>query len=73
MILLHCDGGNLVNVPNESRCLPLPSGCFSVEELEVGMSAEKIYSIDYEDVERFSEISGDWNPAHFATVSVIGY
>ena len=53
-----------MNPVTESNPVPLPSGCFSVEELEVGMSAEKTYSIDYEDVVRFSEISGDWNPAH---------
>lgn len=44
--------------------LPIPSGCFTVEDLKVGMSAEKNYSIDDDDVVRFSEISGDWNPAH---------
>lgn len=43
---------------------PSPTGCFTVEDLQVGMSAEKSYTIDYDDVVRFSEISGDWNPAH---------
>lgn len=43
---------------------PSPSGCLTVEDLEVGMYAEKAYTIDYDDVVRFSEISGDWNPAH---------
>lgn len=44
--------------------IPKPIACLTVEELEVGMSAEKTYSIDYEDAVKFSEISGDWNPAH---------
>ncbi|GGK78842.1 MaoC family dehydratase [Amphritea balenae] len=43
---------------------PSPSGCFTVDELEIGMSVEKQYSINYEDAVRFSELSGDWNPAH---------
>ena len=36
----------------------------TVEDLEVGMSTEKNYRIEYEDAVRFSKISGDWNPAH---------
>ncbi len=36
----------------------------TVEDLEVGMSAEKSYTIQYQDAVKFSEISGDWNPAH---------
>ncbi len=44
--------------------IPKPTACMTVEDLEVGMSAEKKYSIDYQDVVKFSEISGDWNPAH---------
>ena len=44
--------------------LPKPTACLTVEDLEIGMSAEKTYSIDYEDAVKFSEISGDWNPAH---------
>ena len=43
---------------------PSPSNCLTVEDLHVGMSAQKNYRISYEDVVRFSEISGDWNPAH---------
>ena len=44
--------------------IPKPIACLTVDDLEVGMSAEKTYSIDYEDAVKFSEISGDWNPAH---------
>lgn len=44
--------------------IPKPTGCMTVEDLVVGMSAEKTYRIDYEDAVKFSEISGDWNPAH---------
>ena len=41
-----------------------PTACMTVEDLEVGMSAEKSYTIQYQDAVKFSEISGDWNPAH---------
>ena len=44
--------------------LPAPTACHTVEELELGMSVEKKYTIDYDDVCKFSDISGDWNPAH---------
>lgn len=44
--------------------IPKPTGCMTVDDLHVGMSAEKQYCIDYEDAVKFSEISGDWNPAH---------
>lgn len=44
--------------------MPVPSACLSVNDLEIGMSAEKEYSVDYQDVVSFSKISGDWNPAH---------
>ena len=44
--------------------IPKPKGCMTVQDLRVGMSAEKKYSINYEDAVQFSEISGDWNPAH---------
>ena len=50
--------------PEETATRPTPSSCLTIEDLQVGMSAEKNYSIDYEDVVRFSEISDDWNPAH---------
>lgn len=42
----------------------LPSACYTVEDLKIGMTAEKEYSIRYEDVRKFAELSGDWNPAH---------
>jgi len=44
--------------------IPEPRACLTVEDLTVGMSVEKKYSIDYQDAVKFSEISGDWNPAH---------
>ena len=44
--------------------IPSPRACMTVADLQVGMTAEKLYSIQYEDAVRFSEISGDWNPAH---------
>jgi len=36
----------------------------SIDDLEIGMSVEKIYTIRHEDAVKFSEMSGDWNPAH---------
>jgi len=36
----------------------------SIEDLTIGMSVEKTYTIQHEDAVRFSEMSGDWNPAH---------
>ncbi len=44
--------------------IPKPTACLTVDELQLGMSAEKTYSIEYEDTVKFSEICGDWNPAH---------
>jgi len=44
--------------------MPKPTACMTIEDLEVGMTIEKEYRIEYEDAVKFSEISGDWNPAH---------
>lgn len=44
--------------------LPQPKACLSIEELSIGMRAEKTYTISHDDAVRFSEMSGDWNPAH---------
>lgn len=44
--------------------IPKPTGCMTVNDLYIGLTAEKEYSINYEDAVKFSEISGDWNPAH---------
>ena len=38
--------------------------CMSIEEFQVGDKFEKDYSVSYEMVRKFAEISGDWNPAH---------
>jgi len=38
--------------------------CMSIEEFQVGDKFEKDYSVSYEMVKKFAEISGDWNPAH---------
>ena len=48
----------------QPTAIPRPSACLTVADLEVGMSAEKTYTIDHEDAVRFSKLSGDWNPAH---------
>jgi len=36
----------------------------TIEEFQVGDSYEKEYTVTYEMVRKFSEISGDWNPVH---------
>lgn len=58
------------------NAIPEPVNCLTVDELKVGMSAEKEFKIDYADVVKFSEISGDWNPAHhdeeYASGSIFG-
>jgi 3-hydroxybutyryl-CoA dehydratase len=56
--------------------IPKPRACMTIEDLQLGMTAEKTYTIEYEDALRFSEISGDWNPAHhdeeYAANSIFG-
>jgi 3-hydroxybutyryl-CoA dehydratase len=44
--------------------IPQATACYSIEDLSIGMRAEKTYSISHDDAVRFSEMSGDWNPAH---------
>lgn len=41
-----------------------PRKCLTVEDIQVGDRFEKDYTITYETVKKFSEISGDWNPVH---------
>ena len=41
-----------------------PRACKVVSELKVGDRFVRDYSVSYDDVRKFSEISGDWNPAH---------
>lgn len=43
---------------------PLPKACMSIQDLEKGMRIEQEYTISYEDVVKFSEVSGDFNPVH---------
>ena len=44
--------------------IPQARNCMSIDDLKIGMSVEKIYTIRHEDAIKFSEMSGDWNPAH---------
>ena len=44
---------------------PKPRACFTIEELEVGQTFEQPYQITEADVQKFGEIPGDFNPAHF--------
>ena len=44
--------------------IPQARKCMSIDDLEIGMSVEKTYTIRHEDAVKFSEMSGDWNPAH---------
>jgi 3-hydroxybutyryl-CoA dehydratase len=44
---------------------PLPRACKSINDLNVGDTFRLEYSISDTDVQKFGEISGDFNPAHF--------
>jgi 3-hydroxybutyryl-CoA dehydratase len=44
---------------------PLPRACQSLNDLNVGDTFRLDYSISDADVQKFAEISGDFNPAHF--------
>ena len=44
---------------------PLPRACKSINDLNVGDTFRLKYSISDSDVQKFGEISGDFNPAHF--------
>ena len=41
-----------------------PSGGYILEELSVGMSAEKPVTVTEERIQRFAEASDDFNPVH---------
>ena len=38
--------------------------CMSINDFKMGDKFEKEYSVSYEMVKKFAEISDDWNPAH---------
>ena len=44
---------------------PLPRACKSINEMNVGEKYRLEYSVSDSDVQKFGEISGDFNPAHF--------
>ena len=44
---------------------PLPRACKTIDELNVGDTYRLDYSVSDSDVQKFGEISGDFNPAHF--------
>lgn len=44
---------------------PLPRACKTLNDLQVGETFRQEYSISDSDVQKFAEISGDFNPAHF--------
>ncbi len=44
---------------------PLPRACMSLSDLNVGDTFRHEYSITDADVQKFAELSGDFNPAHF--------
>ncbi len=52
------------NKKGETMSIPKPSNCMSIDDLSIGMKAEKLYTISHEDAVNFSKLSGDWNPAH---------
>jgi 3-hydroxybutyryl-CoA dehydratase len=44
---------------------PRPRACMSLNDLNVGDTFRLEYSVSDSDVQKFGEISGDFNPAHF--------
>lgn len=44
---------------------PLPHACKTLSELSLGDEIRRSYSVSDSDVQKFGEISGDFNPAHF--------
>ncbi|RYG59585.1 MAG: MaoC family dehydratase [Alphaproteobacteria bacterium] len=44
---------------------PLPRGCKTINEIQVGDEFRQTYQVTDADVQKFAEISGDFNPAHF--------
>ena len=44
---------------------PTPRACKTVSEMNVGDRFTVRYEVTDDDLTRFAEISGDWNPAHF--------
>jgi 3-hydroxybutyryl-CoA dehydratase len=44
---------------------PLPRGCKTINEIQVGDELRQTYQVTDADVQKFAEISGDFNPAHF--------
>lgn len=42
-----------------------PRACKLVDDLHVGDRVERPYIISEEDLAKFAELSGDWNPLHF--------
>ena len=44
--------------------LPQPRACLTINDITLGQKFSKNYSVSYEMVKKFAEISGDWNPVH---------
>lgn len=44
--------------------LEKPRNCMSINDIKLGDKFTKEYSVSYDMVRKFAEISGDWNPAH---------
>lgn len=44
---------------------PLPRACKSLADIKVGDELRQAYTVTDADVQKFAEISGDFNPAHF--------
>jgi acyl dehydratase len=41
-----------------------PRQCLTVADMKVGDRFVRDYTVSYDDVRKFAEISGDWNPVH---------
>ena len=44
---------------------PKPRSCITINNIQVGDTFRQTYRVTSADVQKFAEISGDFNPAHF--------
>lgn len=41
-----------------------PRACLTIDDIEIGMTFEREYTVTEDMTKAFSEVTGDWNPAH---------
>lgn len=50
---------------NKAMTTLKPTACLSIDDLEIGQTHTKTYTVTGEMLEAFAKVSGDYNPAHF--------